>query len=83
MKKSEIENEMSFLVSSVIGTRDDVERLLIAKGFTQVTVAKIINKIEIIIALSGELGKILQREKDLQELSEFKAELRKYKNGVI
>ena len=83
MKKSEIENEVSFLVSSVIGTRDDVERLLLAKGLSQLTASKIINKIEILIALSGELGKLLQREKDLNELRLFKAELRKFKNGEI
>ena len=83
MKKSKIENEVSFLVSSVIGTRDDVERLLLAKGLSQLTASKIINKIEILIALSGELGKLLQREKDLNELRLFKAELRKFKNGEI
>lgn len=69
------ESYMDFLVSGVIGTRDDVERLLLTKGLSEPTVKKIINKIEIIIALSGNLGKQLQREKDMVELRNMQLEL--------
>lgn len=77
------EDYMSFLVSGVIGVRDDIERLLLTKGMSPIKVDEIINKVEIIIALSGELGRTLQRDKDLEELGQIKAELRMYKKGVI
>jgi hypothetical protein len=66
---------MSFLLNSVIGTRDHVERLLLTKGLSEPTVAEIIRKIEIIIGLSGQLGKLVQRDKDMEELRSMQLEI--------
>ena len=65
----------AFLVDGVIGTRDHIERILSVKGLSPSTLNDVINKIEVIIALSGSLGKLLQRENDLVELNELKLEL--------
>lgn len=64
----------AFLVDGVIGTRDHIERILSVKGLSPSTLNDVINKIEVIIALSGSLGKLLQREKDLVELNNLKLE---------
>lgn len=80
MRKKD-EPHMNFLIDSVIGTRDHVERMLLTKGLSQPTVAEIINKIEIIIALSGNLGKLVQREKDMAELRNMRIELHEVKQA--
>lgn len=74
MKKNE-DVGINFCVSGIIGIRNDIKRLLLTKGMSPINVDKIIDKIEIIIGLSGELGKILQREKDMDELRKMQLEL--------
>lgn len=77
------ESYIEFCVSGVIGTREHIKRILEIKGTPQTTINEIAEKIEVIIELSGKLGRQLQREKDLKELSEMKAELRKYKTRCL
>lgn len=72
------ETYIEFCVSGVIGTREHIKRLLEVKGMSPIVINEIIEKIERIIELSGKLGRQVQREKDLKELSEMKEELRKY-----
>lgn len=78
-KKMKDESYMDFLIDGVIGTRDYLERMLTTKGFSSVSTKEFIDKIEVIIALSGKLGRLVQREKDLQELHKMKMELITYK----
>lgn len=83
MKKNE-DVGINFCVDGIIGTRDYVERILLTKGLSKPTVSKIIDKIEIIIGLSGELGKIIQREKDMDELRNMQLELHELKSkGMV
>ena len=83
MKKNE-DVGINFCVDGIIGTRDHVERILLTKGLSKPTVSKIIDKIEIIIGLSGELGKIIQREKDMDELRNMHLELHELKSkGMV
>lgn len=73
---------MNFLIDGVIGTRDHLERMLLTKGFSTPLTKEFIDKVEIIIALSGKLGRLVQREKDLKELHDMKMELVTYKREV-
>lgn len=83
MKKKD-DAGMNFCVSGIIGIRNDIKRLLLTKGMSPINVDKIIDKIEIIIGLSGELGKILQREKDMDELRKMQLELHELKSkGMV
>lgn len=62
-----------------MGTKEYVKRILKVKGTPQKVIDEIADKIEVIIALSGKLGRELQREKDLKELKELHLELCKLK----
>lgn len=74
---------MEFLMDSIVGTRDHIKRLCKTKGLSPIVVDQLTDKIELIIELSGKLGRLVQREKDLQELKQMKAELRVYRSGEI
>ncbi len=83
MKKKE-DVGINFCVSGIIGTRNYIKELLLIKGMSPIKVDEIIDKIEIIIGLSGELGKIIQREKDMDELRNMQLELHELKSkGMV
>ena len=65
--KSENEH-IERLVGGIVGTRDYIEWYLLNKGLSQLTVDIVISKVESIIAASGELGRLLQHEKDFEGL---------------
>lgn len=75
------ESYIDFCISGVIGTREHIKRTLEIKGVSPRIISEIADKIEIIIELSGKLGRQIQREKDIKELSEMKEELKKCKGG--
>lgn len=72
--KSEDEH-IERLVGGIIGTRDYIEWYLLNKGLSQLTVNIVISKIESIIAACGELGRLLQHEKDFVELKNLHLEI--------
>lgn len=76
-------NEKTFLVDSIIGTRDHIKRLLTVKGVSEIVAEEIIDKVEIIIALSGKLGSMLQQEKSNVEIMQLKKDLREFRAGEI
>ena len=76
-------NEKTFLVDSIIGTRDHIKRLLTVKGVSEIVAEEIIDKVEIIIALSGKLGSMLQQEKNNVEIMQLKKDLREFRAGEI
>ncbi len=83
MKKKE-DVGINFCVSGIIGTRNYIKELLLIKGMSPIKVDEIIDKIEVIIGLSGQLGKILQREKDMEELRNMQLELHELKSkGMV
>ena len=67
-KKSEI----GLLVDGVVGTREHLRRMLLTKGLSPVTVDDFIDKVEVIIEMSGKFGKMIQRDKDLEELNQMR-----------
>ena len=74
---------MNFLIDSIIGTRDHLKRMCEVKGAPLSLKKELDEKIEVIIELSGKLGRTFQRDKDMQELREMKIELHKYKSGMM
>lgn len=76
-------NEKNFLVDSIVGTRDHIKRLLLVKGVSEIVTEEIIDKVEIIIALSGKLGSMLQQEKNNIEIMHLKKDLREFRAGEI
>ena len=73
MKK--IDDECKLLVDGIVGTRNSIQDLLTTKGFSEITTNQIIQKIEVLIGLSGQLGRMLQRDKDFIELRKMHIEL--------
>ena len=67
-KKSEI----GLLVDGVVGTREHLRRMLLTIGLSPVTVDDFIDKVEVIIEMSGKFGKMIQRDKDLEELNQMR-----------
>ena len=76
-------NEKTFLFDSIVGTRDHIKRLLLVKGVSEIVTEEIIDKVEIIIALSGKLGGMLQQEKSNVEIMQLKKDLREFRAGEI
>ena len=79
MKKEE--PYMEYLINSIMGNRNDLERLLLTKGLSPVTVEELMAKVEIIIEFSGKLGRLIQREADIKDLRALRLENHKLKKG--
>lgn len=77
MKK--IDDDYKLLVDGIIGTRNSIKYLLITKGFSEITTNEIIAKTEVLIGLSGQLGRLLQRDKDYIELRKMHLQLDQFK----
>lgn len=71
----EKQSEMNFLIDGVVGTRDHIKRMLLTKGMSELSVDELMDKVEIIIGLSGQLGKLVQRDKDMDELRKMRLAL--------
>ena len=68
-------NEIIELTGAVIGTRDKIQEMLLMKGLSDPTVNQIIEKIEVIIAMSGALARLLEKEKINPEIMRYKSEI--------
>lgn len=69
------ESYIDFCISGVIGTREHIKRTLEIKGLSPRIISEIADKIEVIIELSGKLGRQIQREKDIEELKKMHLEV--------
>ena len=69
-------NEEKLLVDAIVGTRERIREMLILKGFSDPTADKIIDKIEVIIAYSGLLASMLEKDRIYDEIMNYKNELR-------